>query len=562
MGPELGDDTANIAAHLPKIAREQPFVPAVFAPAGRDGRGRPRYVHWTYRQLDEESDRLARGLREVGIGPGVRTVLMVPPSLDLFALVFALFKVGAPLVMVDPGIGTKHLGECLERAEPRAFVGVPKAHAARAVLGWAKRTLEISVSVAPRWSRVIAGRGAHAIDDVRERGERARGRAMASVSPEDLAAILFTSGSTGPPKGALYRHATFAAQVRSIRDTYDIRPGEIDLPTFPLFALFDPALGMVTVVPEMDATRPAEVDPRNIVEAIEGFGVTNMFGSPALLDTVSRWAVPRGLRFPTLKRVLSAGAPVAPRILEQFAKLLPEGARIHTPYGATESLPVASISHLEVLGETRARTERGEGVCVGAPVAAARVDIIAIDDAPIARWDDARVLPDGEIGEIVVRGPQVTHGYVGAPEHTARAKIETPDGIAHRMGDLGWRDERGRIWFCGRKSHRVELDDGTTLFTIPCEGPFNAHPDVKRSALVGAKLNGRTVPVLCVEPWRWPLAKADEAKLIEELRAIAAKQTHTARIERILLRERFPVDVRHNAKIRREDLAQQLGTLT
>ncbi|UJR80142.1 fatty acid CoA ligase family protein [Sandaracinus amylolyticus] len=549
----MSADSANIAAHLPRVAREQPFTPAVFAPAGRDARGRPRYVHWTYRQLDEESDRLARGLRDVGIGPGVRTVLMVPPSLDLFAMVFALFKVGAPLVMVDPGIGTKHLGECLDRAEPRAFVGIPKAHAARAVLGWAKRTVEITVNVAPRWARPMAGRRAFSIDDLRERGERASQRSIAEVAPEDLAAILFTSGSTGPPKGALYRHATFSAQVESIRAMYDIRPGEIDLPTFPLFALFDPALGMVTVLPEMDATRPAEVDPRNIVEAIEGFGVTNMFGSPALLDTVSRWAVPKSIRFPSLRRVISAGAPVAPRILEQFSTLLPEGARIHTPYGATESLPVATIAHDEVLGETRVRTERGDGICVGRAVPSARVDVIAITDDPIARWDDARVLRDGEIGEIVVRGPQVTHGYVAAPDHTARAKIDTPEGIAHRMGDLGWRDERGRLWFCGRKSHRVALDDGTTLFTIPCEGPFNAHPDVKRSALVAAKREGRTVPVIIVEPWR-VMSTGERARLLTELAEIARTNDRTKRIEHFLVHEKFPVDVRHNAKIRREDL--------
>lgn len=550
--------SANIASHLPRVAREQPFTPAVFAPAGRDARGRARYVHWTYRQLDEESDRLARGLRDVGVGPGVRTALMVPPSLDLFALVFALFKVGAPLVMVDPGMGTKHLGECLDRAEPRAFVGVPKAQAARALLGWGRRTVETVVDVAPRWAAPLAwrARGAFSIDEVRARGERARGEATHDVAPDDLAAILFTSGSTGPPKGALYRHATFSAQVDAIRAMYDIRPGEIDLPTFPLFALFDPALGMVTVVPDMDSTRPAEVDPRRIVEAIEGFGVTNMFGSPALLDTVARWAVRRGVRFPTLRRVISAGAPVAPRILEAFAKLLPEGARIHTPYGATEALPVASIAHDEVLRETRAETERGRGICVGRPVPSARVDVIRIDDAAIAGWDDALRVPPGEIGEIVVRGPQVTHAYVAAPEHTARAKIETDRGVAHRMGDLGWIDARGRLWFCGRKSHRVVLEDGTTLFTIPCEGPFNAHPDVKRSALVGARVGGRVVPVICVEPWQWPGDAAERARLVDAMRAIAGAHEHTRRIETFLLRERFPVDVRHNAKIRREDLAE------
>jgi acyl-CoA synthetase (AMP-forming)/AMP-acid ligase II len=543
--------SANVAFHLARMARDRPYAPAIHAPAGRDARGRMRHVHWTYAQLEEESDRLARGMRAIGIERGVRTALMVPPSLDLFALVFALFKIGAPLVMVDPGIGRAHLADCLERAEPRAFIGIPKAHAARAVLGWAKRTIEIAVSVGPRWARLP---GVHGIDAVRAAGARARGEATSPVDAEELAAILFTSGSTGPPKGALYRHRTFSAQVEAIRAMYDIRPGEIDLPTFPLFALFDPALGMSTVIPDMDSTRPADVDPRTLIESIQAFGVTNMFGSPALLDTVARWATRREVKLPTLRRVISAGAPVAPRILEEFAKLLPEGASIHTPYGATEALPVATISHSEVLGETRARTERGEGICVGRPVAIAEVDVIRITDEPIAEWDDSLLAARGEIGELVARGPMVTEGYVGAPEHTARAKIASARGIAHRMGDLGRIDEQGRVWFAGRKSHRVVLRDGTTLFTIPCEGPFNAHRAVKRSALVGADVGGETVPVICVEPWSWPRAAAADA-LNAELRAIAAQHEHTRRIAHVLLHPRFPVDVRHNAKIRREDLA-------
>ncbi len=548
---------ANIAHHLTRVAGERPYQPAIFAPAGRDMRGRPKYVHWTYKQLDEESDRLARGLRDIGVGPGVRTVLMVPPSLDLFALVFALFKSGAPLVMVDPGMGLPHLGACLARAEPRAFIGIPKAHAARAALGWAKDTLDIVVNVAPRWARPLAFRARHAysIDDVKERGERTRSHAMAHVEPHDLAAILFTSGSTGPPKGAVYRYSTFTAQVEAIRSLYEFRDREIDLPTFPMFALFDAALGMVTVVPDMDPTRPAEVNPERIAEAIFGFGVTNMFGSPALLDTVARWAAPRGMHFPTLKRVISAGAPVSPRILREFARLLPEDARIHTPYGATEALPVATISHDEVLRETRARTERGEGVCVGKAVSSIDVSVIRIDDDPILEWSDELLVPRGEVGEIVVSGRQVTESYVASLDHDVLSKIRSPKGTLHRMGDLGFIDERERIWFCGRKSHRVVLDDGTTLFTIPCEGPFNAHPDVKRSALVGARMNGRTIPVICIEPWQWRRDRGERTRLIDAMREVGARFAHTRVISHFLLRERFPVDIRHNAKIRREELA-------
>ena len=160
----------------------------------------------------------------------------------------------------------------------------------------------------------------------------------------------------------------FAAQVRILRDHFRVQPGEIDLPTFPLFALFDPALGMTAVLPEMDPTRPAFVDPRKIIGAIRDQEVTHMFGSPALLDRVGRYGSTHGVSLPSLRRVISAGAPVPPATLRRFASMLDDEARIHTPYGATEALPVASIDHREILGETAAASATGAGTCVGRKV--------------------------------------------------------------------------------------------------------------------------------------------------------------------------------------------------
>ncbi|HEY8430488.1 MAG TPA: fatty acid CoA ligase family protein, partial [Sandaracinaceae bacterium] len=535
----------NVAAHLPRMAALQPYAPAIFAPAGRDRRGRPRYTHYTYRQLDEASDRIARGLEAHGIGKGTRVALMVRPSLELFSITFGLFKAGAVPVLIDPGIGLANMKACLERARPEAFIGIPAAQAARLALGWAK-TVRTVITVGPRgpWPGLT-------LDAIERAGERS-GRVLRETAASDLAAILFTSGSTGPPKGAVYTHGNFAAQVEAIRRMYDIRPGEIDLPTFPLFALFDPALGMTTVIPEMDPTRPAKADPRKIVRAIEDFGVTNMFGSPALLDTLSRWGEAEGVRLPSLRRVISAGAPVPARVLARMRTMLDERAVVVTPYGATECLPVATIESREVLGETAAQTERGKGVCVGRPVPEAEVAIIAIEDGPIRTWSDAKVLPPGEIGEIVVKGPMATRRYWESEEHTALAKIADGDAVRHRMGDLGYLDERGRIWFCGRKSQRVVTAEGV-LFTIPCEGVFNAHRDVRRSALVGVRRHGRTIPVVCVELER---GTRDRERVIRELRRLALAHEHTRSIETFLVHPGFPVDIRHNAKIRREELAR------
>lgn len=541
----------NIAEGLTRVARDRPDAMAVFAPSGRDRQGRPRHTHWTFRQLDEASNRIAAGLVAVGVGPGTRTVLMVRPGLDFFALTFALFKVGAVPVLIDPGLGIRNLGPCLAGVEPTAFIGIPPAHVARRVLGWAKNSLRTSIVVGPRWA---GGGGALTLAEVEARGAD-QPAPMAEPAHDELAAILFTSGSTGPPKGVEYTHAIFLNQVAMLRDTYGIEPGEVDLCTFPLFALFGPALGMTCVVPEMDATRPGSADPVKILGAIRDFGVTNLFGSPALIRRVGGFGAKHGVKLPSLRRVISAGAPVPASVLATFAGLLEPHATVHTPYGATESLPVCTIEAGEILGETRHATERGAGVCVGRPVEGMRVEIIGISDEPVEAWSDDLIVPDGEVGEIVVRGPVVTRGYHRKPEATRLSKIADPatGRFWHRMGDLGRRDESGRIWFHGRKAHRVETAAGP-MFSVSCEGIFNAVPGVERTALVGVGPKGSARPVLCFE--RGADASEPTAAIVERLRAAGSQHAQTRDIAAFLEHPGFPVDIRHNAKINRELLAR------
>lgn len=539
----------NIAAFLPAMAQSRPHAIALLSPQGRTRSGRVLYSHLTFQQLDRESDVVARGLELSGIGRGVRTVLMVTPGLEFFVLTFALFKVGAVPVLVDPGIGRKNLGTCLAEAQPSAFIGIPKAHVARVLFGWARKSLETFVTVGRRglW-------GGATLEDVRRLGAAGGPFTMADTRADETAAVLFTSGSTGVPKGVVYNHGNFVAQVESIRSTYGIEPGEIDLPTFAPFALFDPALGMTTVLPDMDFANPGRVDPRMLVQAVEDFGVTNMFGSPAVINRLGRYGVEQGVKLPTLRRVLSAGAPVPTIVLERFTKLLSPGVQVFTPYGATEALPVASIGSTEVIEDTHARTRQGAGVCVGRPVDTTSVEIVAITDAPIVSWVAARKLPVGEIGEIVVRGPTVTREYFNRPQATGLAKIpDADDGVRHRMGDLGYFDDRGRLWYCGRKSHRVVTTQGT-LFTDSCENVFNAHPDVFRTALVGVTRNGSVEPVLCVELEEGS-RDIDRAAVREALLKLGASQAITRDVREILFHPSFPVDIRHNAKIFREKLA-------
>ncbi len=541
---------SNIASYLPFMAKTRPLEPAIYFPHKKGKNGSAEYKKYSFKQLDHESDCIARGLEKAGVCRGVRTALMVPPSLEFFALTFAIFKVSAVPVMVDPGIGIKNIKACLAQAAPEVFIGIPKAHIARILLGWGRKTVKKNITVGRRI--FLSG---STLDLIRKRGDSEKPYKMAETGADETAAILFTSGSTGTPKGALYSHGNFSAQVEIIRDTFQIEPGEIDLPTFPLFALFDPALGMTTIIPDMDPTRPAHVDPQNIITPIKTFGITNMFGSPALVNRVGRYGAEHAVKLPSLRRVISAGAPVPSAVLERFSRMLSPEAQIFTPYGATEAMPVCSIGSHEILQHTRHATDQGKGVCIGRPVDKMTVKVITITDSPIPLWDDKLCLPSEETGEIVVKGPVATSAYFNQEGPTRLAKIYESDGngFRHRMGDLGMFDDQGRIWFCGRKAHRVITKSGT-LYTIPCESVFNTHPKVYRTALVGIQKNGDIIPLICVELEQGSKG-VDLETIKNELLALGASKAHTKDIKTFLFHDDFPVDIRHNAKIFREKLA-------
>ena len=554
----MSEASLNVASHLARMAGEHPSQVAIWFPRhGVKAEGESEHIQITFAELNADVDVLAHGLSAAGITRGTRTALMVPPSPDFFAITFALFKIAAVPVLIDPGMGIRNLGKCLREAEPEAFIGVLKAQLARRVLLWARKSIRTTVN-AGSWRFFCKT----SISRLRINPKSHGTFPIPDVARDEPAAILFTSGSTGVAKGAVYTHGNFDAQVEVIRETYGIEPGEIDLCTFPLFALFAPALGMTCVIPDMNPTRPARIDPAKAIAQIRQFKVTNMFGSPAVIRRLGELdregtapVKPRPLA--TLRRAISAGAPASAPMLERFVRLLPESAQLFTPYGATEALPVANIGSREILSETRQLTEQGKGVCVGKPVAGMEVVIIRIGDVPIAEWDESLRVADGDIGEFVVRGPVVTRRYYNRNDATKLAKIRDPKtgDVLHRMGDVGYRDSQGRLWFCGRKSHRV-VTSTETLFTDKVEPIFNTIPGVTRTALVGVSRGGVTYPVLCVELERGRIPRGDEAiALRNTLSQKGNEHEHIRLVRTFLFHHSFPVDVRHNSKIFREKLA-------
>jgi len=537
--------SANIAQHLPLMAARQPNHPALKIPRGRTRCGDIDYLTLSFDQLDTEVDAWAARLRARGVQPGYRTLVMVRQGLPLIAAAFALFKIGAIPIVIDPGMGLKSFLACVARSQPRALLGIPFAQLISHIARPAFRSVELRISASANPTAQLAPRVSL---------PASRSALLVDRNATDLAAILFTSGSTGAPKGACYEHGMFAAQVQLIRETYAIEPGEIDLPMLPVFALFNPALGMTTVVPEIDPSRPARVDPAKIVQAIQQEQVTNSFGSPTLWGKIADHCADHAITLSSLRRVLCAGAPVPASLWEKSHRLLPHG-RLHSPYGATEALPVSSVSAQEITPGSV------HGAPVGKPIPGIDVKIIALTDAPIATLTDARELPVGEIGEIIVRGPVVTKQYDALPAATAATKISDPKDTAiiwHRMGDCGYLDAERRLWFCGRKAERIETSSGP-VFTEPSEQVFRPQPGVARCALIGLGLRGAQTPALVVQPTN-KLSRAAKLALATALRERARQHAHTAAITQFFFHPAFPVDVRHNAKIHRLTLTSWAAT--
>lgn len=516
----------ELATRLDEQAARHPAKPA-FVFSSQPG----RWETVTFQQLSEKAQRFARGLWACGLRPGMRAALLTPPSVDFFALTFALLRTGIVPVIVDPALGLKQMGKCIEETRPEIYLGNPLTQALRMLLGWGRESVQFNLSI-PQLLKTPMNTDP-----------------IPLPTADSPAAIIYTSGSTGAPKGVLFSHANFSAQLEMLVRAFGIRADEIDLPAFPLYALIDALLGVTSVIPDIHFPVPGRIDPARTLAAIQRFGVTNTFASPVVLDRLTAYGVPRGIKLPSLRRVITAGAPAPIPLQEQFRKLLAEETGLFGVYGATETLPIAVVESRDLFNGARPRSAQGAGVCLGRPVEGARVRVIGIREEAITRWDDGLILPADQVGEITVQGGAVTREYVARAEANRLAKIQAEDGIVHRMGDVGYFDADGLLWYCGRKAQRVQTPEGT-LFTEQIEGIFNLHPSVYRTALVG--VDG--VPVLWVE-LKPSARRANREQVKRELRQLGGAHPQAAAIQTFLFLKRFPTDLRHNSKIIRERLA-------
>ena len=461
----------------------------------------------------------AEALHHRGVRTGNRIAVLVPPSIDLIAVVYACWRIGAVAVIADRGLGLRGLKSAIRASRVNHVIGPVKAVAASRLLRWAPNASMIRLSKLSR-SPVVS---------------KLEFVSAPEPTADDPAAVLFTSGATGPAKGVRYTHRQLYAQRDALQKAYNIIPTDTFVAAFAPFALYGPALGIATGLADMDVTSPGTLTATALDDACRRVGATMVFASPAALANVVRTASADVSHLRTVRLVMSAGAPVPIKTLQEISRLCPE-AELHTPYGMTEVLPVADVSLTDLM-----RIGTGNGVCVGKPVSGCDVRI------------------DHQTSELLVSAPWMSAGYdsLWLTQHNARPVANT-DGHSvtwHRTGDVGHIDNEGNVWIEGRLVHVIHTSRGPVA-PVPLEIAIEALPNIVRVAAVGVGPVDVEQLVIVVETINSSDGPAD-AELTHAVRAALAPLTIAA----VWTTKKLPVDIRHNSKIDRTAVSKKMSQI-
>lgn len=532
----------NIALRIEKQAKIRPSEIAIKFPK-KLSRDSYLYETRTFKELNDISSNFAAQFEKLGITKGVKTLLFVRPSLDFPCLVFALFKLGAIPILIDPGMGRKNLLNSIEQVAPEAIIAESEVFFLSLIFSKSFKSIKTKISVGRKFFKSI-----HTLKEIKSKTKLDFKTFEATL--EDTAAILFTSGGTGRPKGVVYTHEIFNTQTDMLQEMFGLTNKDVDLPGFPLFSFFTMSMGMTSCIPDMNPSKPAKCNPEALVQNINDNNATFIAGSPAIWERVADYCLSNNLILPSVKYLVMFGAPVRVDLHKKLSKVLTSGTT-YTPYGATEALPVSNISGRYILENTAKLSDNGKGTCIGPACPQVEIKIIKVSDEVISKTTDMIELPAMSPGEIIVKAKIATKEYFQMEDKTKEAKIYEEDGsFWHRMGDIGYLDEEGKLWFLGRKVHRVELSN-EVKYPISCEAIFNNHILVKKSALIKLTKNKTEKAAIVIEPTQQYINKT---KMLEELKSLAKKHDHTKNIEDFFFTKAFPVDVRHNIKIDRKKL--------
>lgn len=528
----------NILSVLREVSARVPDRAALIAPAPDGGERRI-----TFAGLSDRIDRVAAGLRRLGLGPEERVIVMIPMSIDLYVALLAVLQIGAVAVFVDPWIGVRQIAAFSAFAEPQAWIGVPRSHLLRLFSG-ALRAIPLAVTTGFRLGPLPARRTLAELEA--EPGDGS----IHPVESGSAALITFTSGSSGEPKGANRTHGFLLAQHRALAAEFPATEGDVDMPMFPVFSLNNLAVGVTTVVPDLDFRRVDRVDAARVLRQMLAHGVTTCTASPPFFDRLTAHVEAHPEERPRLRRLLTGGAPVSDSQLRAWRRALPQ-TEILVAYGSTEAEPVAHLT-----AEERLAMGASPGYCAGRPIDRIRARLIRIHDGPVelgeegwAAWD----VPAGEIGELVVSGEHVCRDYYRNPRAVRENKIREPDGaVWHRMGDTGSFESAGRFWIAGRV-HSTIWRHGQAVHPQLVEQAANGEDlRIRRVAAVGLpdpSLGERVTVVV-------ETGAGEELREDVKARLAAAGQPVD---EIVLTADPLPVDPRHNSKI---DYRRLRGRLT
>ncbi|MFG2949777.1 long-chain-fatty-acid--CoA ligase [Streptomyces adustus] len=401
----------------------------------------------SYAQLDDGSARAVAVLRDHGVGPGDRVGLMLPNVPAFAVLYFAVLRAGAVVVPMNPLLKAREIRHCLADS------------GATLLLTWEDHAAEGRAAAADCGTRhLVVGpaslgalRAAH--EPVTEVVDRAG---------EDTAVILYTSGTTGTPKGAELTHANLTRNTEVCARTL-LRLGEDDVifGGLPLFHSFGQVVGLnCAVAAGACLTLLARFDPAEVPALIERDRVTVFLGVPTMYAALLARGGPGTADASSLRLCISGGAALPVEVLRGFETAF--GCTVLEGYGLSETSPVASFNHPE--GPRRPGT-------IGTPIEGVRMRI---------QDDRGRPLPDGEPGEIAVCGHNVMKGYWRRPEATAETIV---DGWL-RTGDIGVRDPDGLFRVVDRKKDLI-IRGGFNVYPREIEEVLYEHPAVAEAAVVG-----------------------------------------------------------------------------
>lgn len=489
----------------------------------------------SYRELEQRAQRVGAFFQARGVGARQRALLMVPLSVEFYALFLGLTRIGVTVVLIDPAVGSRQMDQSCQIVQPDLFIGSPKAHLLRltnraiaaiprkfVLHGWLPGSERVQLTTAP----------ADRIDVV--------------TDPEDPALITFTSGSTGLPKAICRTHGFLYNQHNAVCNTLPAQASDVELNTLPVFILSSLARGIKTVIPEGFGRNPDMMKMERVVAQIREHGVNRLLAAPAFCKAITEHLRRNSQTLPQISQIYTGGGPVFPALLNALAERMPN-ATVTAVYGSTEAEPIAHVNLAEFYPDDLAAMQQGKGLLAGSPVPEIHLAILpdrdgfAIGPFTQAEFEQYKLLAN-QIGEIVVSGEHVQKRYLNGDGGTTKFSVEGE--IWHRTGDAGYLDARGRLWLLGRCSARL-ISQGAMLYPFGVEAAAMAQADVERAAFV--QVNGKNVLAL-------ELHGNTGSTPAEELKCMLPQ------VDRVRIVDKIPVDSRHHSKVLYGELRAQLST--